>query len=118
MVSLPKLAELDDLPLIPELADIPTFESLDDEDCEPCGAIKDELQVRCQRITSNPEAVNACVTDLGRVVSDMKKSGSQDGVRDRMYEVFLKYRERPPEAVENVAAAPAEEASSFPTTTE
>lgn len=97
------LPNLEDLPALPNLADLPSLDDLDAENCEPCAAIKDELRVRCRRLTDDPEKVDACVTDLGRVVGYAQKSGTTDGLREQMYEVFLKYRENAPEAVEAVA---------------
>jgi len=110
MVAFPRLPELDELPPLPPLDDLPSFESLEDEDCEPCGAIKDELKIRCERITTKPDAVQMCVTDLGKVVSEARKGGTPDAMRDQMYEVFLKYREKPPEVSEAVSPAPEPEA--------
>ena len=100
-----KLPDLDDLPQLPSLMEIPSFETLEDENCAPCAAIKDELTIRCKRLTSDPTKVDACVTDLSRVVGQAQKSGKADGLRDQMYEVFLRYRENPPEPVESVAPA-------------
>ncbi len=98
-----KLPELDELPELPNLAELPSFDSLDDEGCEPCTAIKGELEVRCKRLTDDPEKVVSCVTDLGRVVGEAQKSGDASGLRDKMYEVFLRYRPAAPEPVEAVA---------------
>lgn len=97
MVVLPKLPELDDLPEIPLIEEMPSFEDLDDEDCEPCNALKGELTIRCERITTDPEKVKSCATDLGRIVGQSKEIGPE-AMREQMYDTFLKYRDPRPES--------------------
>src|SRR5438552_8655955 len=97
MVELPRLPELDGLPPIPQLEDVPSFEDLDDENCEPCNALKGELTIRCERITKDPEKVKACAVDLGRIVGKSKEIGPE-AMREQMYNTFLKYRDPRPES--------------------
>jgi len=109
VITLPELPSLDDLPPLDALPDL-SLEPQQDEDCDTCGPVREELRRRCAKVTTDPKAVEACSLDLARVLVEAKRSGDADGLRDRLRDVFVKYRDVPaPEpAPEPIAEIPAE----------
>lgn len=90
---------MDETPVMPEL---PAFESLDLPElpdlwpkakCAPCGALEDELRGRCEALTQDASKVDACTLELGEAIEESKRLGTKEGLREKLYATFVKYRE-------------------------
>ena len=90
-----EIPELPDLSVLPELPELPEWPRLEGaKKCAPCGTLEEELRERCERVAT-PDRVEACVTDLAEAVRETRATGSLDGLKGKLYDVFVKYRSSP-----------------------